>query len=282
MKLGVFTVMVPDLTPEEAAHELAAAGYDGVEWRVTTVPEEKRREPPSFWGNNRCTLSLNQGEAERARVLAEAASLAIPGLGTYLDVGDLEATENALHFAQTAGAPQIRVGVGRFETGSAYHDLFANARAFLAKVEPLARRYGVKALVEIHHGTICPSAALAHRLVSPFDPEVIGVIHDAGNMVYEGFEDYRLGVELLGPYLAHVHLKNAAYAQPAGGGVWTPRWAPLEDGVVDFSRLLKVLQAVGYDGWLVVEDFSAAHPSREALRHNLSFVRRLLKGRVTA
>ena len=282
MKVGVFTVMLPDLTPEEAAHDLAAAGYDGVEWRVTTVPEEKRREPPSFWGNNRCTLSPTQAEAERARALAEAAGLAIPGLGTYLDVGDLEATENALHFAQTAGAPQIRVGVGRFETGSNYHELFADARAFLAAVEPLARRYGVKALIEIHHGTICPSAALAHRLVSPFDPEVIGVIHDAGNMVYEGFEDYRLGLELLGPYLAHVHLKNAAYAQPAGGGVWTPRWAPLEDGVVDFPRLLGALQTVGYDGWLVVEDFSAARPSHEALRHNLNFVRRLLKEEVTA
>ncbi len=282
MKVGVFTVMLPDLSPEEAAHELAVAGYDGVEWRVTSIPAEKRREPTSFWGNNLCTLPPTQAGAERARALAEAAGLVIPGLGTYIDVDDLGATENAMRFAQTAGAPQIRVGVGKFQEGSAYHDLFADAKAFLAEVEPLARRYGVKALVEIHHGTICPSAALAHRLVSHFDPEVVGVVHDAGNMVYEGFEDYRLGVELLGSYLAHVHLKNAAYAQPAGGGVWTPRWAPLEDGVVDFPRLLEALRSVGYDGWLVVEDFSASRPSRAALQHNLAFVRGLVKEVVTA
>ena len=118
--------------------------------------------------------------------------------------------------------------------------------------------------------------------MSHFAPELVGVIHDAGNMVHEGFEDYRLGLELLGPYLAHVHLKNAAFVQPAGGGVWTPRWAPLGDGVVDFPRLLEALRSVGYDGWLVIEDFSAARPSREALRHNSAFVRRLLKDGVTA
>jgi sugar phosphate isomerase/epimerase len=128
-------------------------------------------------------------------------------------------------------------------------------------------------LIEIHHETICPSASLAHRLISNFDPQAIGAIYDPGNMVYEGFENYRMGLELLGPYLAHVHIKNAAFARPAGGGVWTATWAPLEDGVVNYPQLFAALRAVGYDGWLSMEDFSAARPSREALRHNLAFVR---------
>lgn len=38
MKVGVFTVGLPDLTPEEAVQEIKDAGYDGVEWRVTRVP----------------------------------------------------------------------------------------------------------------------------------------------------------------------------------------------------------------------------------------------------
>jgi hypothetical protein len=41
-------------------------------------------------------------------------------------------------------------------------------------------------------------------------------------MVHEGFEDYRIGLELLGSYLAHVHLQNAAFERPEGGGVWDP------------------------------------------------------------
>jgi sugar phosphate isomerase/epimerase len=272
MKLGVFTVGLPDLTPEEAVREIKDAGYDGVEWRVARVSEEVRGEEPSFWGNNLCTLAPTEEEARRARRLSEEAGLEVPGLGTYVAVGDVEAADEAMAFALTAGASQVRVGAGAPD-GRPYEVLFTEAREFLQAVEDLARSHGVKALVEIHHRTICPSASLAHRLVSAFDPEFVGVIFDPGNMAQEGFEDYRIGVELLGPYLAHVHVKNAAFERPAGGGVWEPRWAPLEDGVVDFRLVFEALELVGYEGWLVMEDFSGARPSREALKYNLEFVR---------
>jgi sugar phosphate isomerase/epimerase len=247
MKLGVFTVGLPDLTPEEAVRELRDAGYDGVEWHVTRVPEDARSEEPSFWGNNLCTLAPTEGEARRARRISEEAGLEVPGLGTYVAVGDLEATAEAMRFAVMAGAPQVRVGAGAPD-GRSYEELFAAAREFLEGVEDLARSHGVKALIEIHHRTICPSASLTHRLVSAFNPDLVGVILDPGNMAQEGFEDYRIGAELLGPYLAHVHIKNSAFERPAGGGVWEPRWAPLEDGVVDFGLVFEALEHVGYTG----------------------------------
>lgn len=275
MKVGVFTVGLPDLTPEEAVREIKDAGYDGVEWRVIRVPEELRSEEPSFWGNNLCTLAPSEEEARRGRRISEEAGLELPGLGTYVAVGDLEAANEAMRFAVTAGAPQVRVGAGAPD-GRPYQELFAAAREFLAGVEDLARSYGVKALIEIHHRTICPSASLAHRLVSAFDADMVGVILDPGNMAQEGFEDYHIGAEILGPYLAHVHIKNSAFERPAGGGVWEPRWAPLEDGVVDLGQVFEALEHVGYDGWLVMEDFSGVRPSREALRYNLEFVRSLM------
>jgi sugar phosphate isomerase/epimerase len=277
MKFGVFTVGLPDMTPEEAVRELKDAGYDGVEWRVASVPEEVKREEPSFWGNNLCTLAPTQEDARRARRLAEEAGLEVPGLGTYVGVGDLAAADEAMRFAVTAGAPQVRVGAGAPD-GRPYEELFGAAREFMAGVEDLARTHGIKALVEIHHRTICPSASLAHRLVSAFDPDFVGVILDPGNMAQEGFEDYRIGAELLGPYLAHVHIKNSAFERPAGGGVWEPRWAPLEDGVVDFGLVFEALDHVGYSDWLVMEDFSGVRPSREALGHNLEFVRSYVSG----
>lgn len=272
MKFAVFTVMLPDLTPAEAARELADAGYDGVEWRVTYTPAEAQGQPPSFWGANRCTFAPTAEEGARAGKLAAEAGLAIPTLGTYIAVGDLDAVEQALAFAQAAGAPALRVGAARWDGSAAYSALLDQTRRFLQDVEAMVRRAGVKALVEIHHGTIAASASLAQRLVEGRDPERIGVIYDAGNMVYEGYEDHRLGLELLGPYLAHVHVKNAAYDCPAAGGVWAPRWSPLEDGVVDFAALFAALRGVGYDGWVAVEDFSRARPSRAALRHNLEFL----------
>ncbi len=158
MKVGVFTVGLPDLTPEEAVRELKEAGYDGVEWRVTRVPEELRSEEPSFWGNNLCTLAPTDKEALRARRISEEASLEIAGLGTYVAVGDLEAADEAMRFAVTAGASRVRVGAGAPD-GRSYEELFAAAREFLEGVEDLARSHWVKALIEIHHRTICPSAS---------------------------------------------------------------------------------------------------------------------------
>jgi sugar phosphate isomerase/epimerase len=275
LKIGVFTVMLPDLSPEDAAPALHEAGYHGVEWRVTAIPENRRAEAPSFWGNNLCTFAPTDADAERADYLARENGLAIPGLGTYIDVGDVDATENAMRFAKTCGAGQIRISAGRWPDGDrTYAEIFASARAFLADAQDLAQQYGVKALVEIHHGTIIPSASLAYRLVHGFDPAHIGVIHDAGNMVHEGYEHYRMGLELLGDYTAHVHVKNGAWKRPDGAnvGVWKSHWSPLDDGTVDFDALFAALRAVGYQGWVGVEDFSNARPSREALRWNLDFL----------
>lgn len=277
LKLSVFTVMLPDLTPETAAPLLKKYGYEGVEWRVTTVPEDRRQEKPSFWGNNLCTFAPTLEDAERARRISQDAGLTIPGLGTYINVGDLAATENAMRFAQVCGARQVRAGVGSMEDGVSYTDKFEAAKRFLAGVQELAQQYNIRAVIEIHHKTIVCSASLAHRLVSNFDPAWIGVIHDAGNMVNEGFEHYRLGLELLGPYLYHVHIKNAAYQIPESGGLWEPKWSPLENGVVNWQDLFTALKSVGYDGWLGLEDFSGHRPSEEALKYNAQFMRDLIE-----
>ena len=40
MKFSVFTVMLPDWDLQTAVTNLAAYGYDGVEWRVTNTRKE--------------------------------------------------------------------------------------------------------------------------------------------------------------------------------------------------------------------------------------------------
>ncbi|MCY3947219.1 MAG: sugar phosphate isomerase/epimerase [Anaerolineaceae bacterium] len=273
--ISVFTVMLPELTPEEGAAALQRHGYAGVEWRVS---DESRPSGSAgrlaYWGANHCTLPLNEESAIRARDVAAAHGLIIPGLGTYIDVGDLDNTERAMRFAQTCGARNIRVNPGRWPDadGLSYADSFARASRFLEGCQELARQYNVRAIVELHHGTITCSASLAQRLVAPFDPDFIGVLHDAGNMAREGYEHYDLGFQVLGPWLAHVHIKNASYAAPEDGGVWQAEWSPLEDGVVDWDALFSALKRAGYEGWLGIEDFSAARPVNEALPHNIGFL----------
>jgi sugar phosphate isomerase/epimerase len=277
-RLSVFTVMLPDLTPEEAVGEIAAAGYEGVEWRVTTVPAAVRDHPPSFWGNNRCTLEPTLADARRAGHLAEAHGLVVSNLGAYPPPGELDVVEAVVRFAEVCGASQVRV-MPFSMSGGTYAEALEASRRYLELVEGVARRSGVRALIEIHHQTIVPSASLARRLVDGFDPEFVGVIHDAGNMAFEGFEDYRIGLEVLGPYLAHVHVKNTKFGQPDATGTSRPWFSPFDDGVVDFDALFTALRDVGYDGWISVEDFGYTGSSREALRDDAAFVRAAVERR---
>ena len=109
MKIATFTVMLPDLSPEEAAPALAQAGYDGVEWRVTTTPNHRRHEAPSFWGNNLCTFAPTLEDATRAAAITKQSGLELVNLGTYLGPDNLDAVEAAMQFAQGAGSPSLRV-----------------------------------------------------------------------------------------------------------------------------------------------------------------------------
>lgn len=271
VRVAVFTASLPEWTPEEAVGELARLGYDGVEWRV--VDQEPHDGPPGFWWGNRCTLPLSTfvEDAPRIRALTEAAGLATPNVGTYTPCFDGDAIDTAMRGARLLGAPSVRVTLPGYDGGEPYLAQRDRARRAFTEVARLAARHGVRALVELHHGTIVPSASSAAAFLDGLDPAHVGVIHDAGNMVFEGHEPYRMALEVLGPYLAHVHLKNACWR--ATGGRWHAEFAPLREGIVDLRALFAALAAVGYDGWVSLEDFSQAVPLAERTEDNLRHVR---------
>jgi len=271
MKLSVFTVATPDLAPEELAKAAADASIESIEWRFKEVPADAAEEEPSFWRHNRCSMDPG-GTREDWLSFREAAdkyerrSLAVV---PYLTCGDVEATEKVMQAAKLIGASFIRAGIPGYDRKRNYNELYDQAVQYLHEVEELAAAYGVKALVETHHLTIAPSAGLAHRLVSHFNPQHIGVLYDPGNMVYEGYENYRMGLELLGPYLAHVHVKNGGYrkapSEDGASAVWSAEWSPLSQGAVPWKQVIQDLQSVGYDGYYGIEDFSGTFESREML-----------------
>ncbi|CAA9586199.1 MAG: Inosose dehydratase [uncultured Thermomicrobiales bacterium] len=280
MRFAVFTVGLPELTPEEAVATLGELGYDGVEWRVVDQqPSPDGR--PGFWAGNRCTwpLATFPEDALRVRAMTGGAGLETPVVGAYAGCDDPAAVERAMRGAALLGAPALRINVPKYDGESAYLPLRDRALGQYREVAALARRHGVRALAEIHHGSLLPSASAAAAFLEAFDPQDVGVIHDAGNMVHEGHEQYRLGLETLGPYLAHVHLKNARWVaagpRPGGGTAWRAEWAPLSDGLVDLPALFRALRRVGYDGWVSFEDFSTERPLTDRLRDNLALARRL-------
>src|SRR5687768_831997 len=60
VRIAVCTVSLPEWTPEQAVTEVAALGFDGIEWRVADDPPTD--SPPGFWRGNRCTLPASSFE----------------------------------------------------------------------------------------------------------------------------------------------------------------------------------------------------------------------------
>ncbi|MVA76423.1 TIM barrel protein [Auraticoccus sp. F435] len=278
MRFSVFTASTPEWTPEEAARTIAAQGYEGIEWRVVDQPPS---EETGFWRGNRATWPLTGLEdslEEMARVTSEA-GLEISGLCPYVPCTQRDDVERVIAATAAVGARQLRVGVPGVAAGETYPEVFQRCREAYAWVAERAAAHGVKALVELHHRTLTASASAAVRLLDGLDPDAVGVIHDLGNLLNEGQEDHRWAFQLLGPYLAHVHVKNAAW-RPSGtredGTVdWEFGWATLRGGQADVEGYLRALAEHGYDGWVTLEDFSTELPLEQRTADNLAYLRSL-------
>lgn len=273
VRFSIFTAATPEWEPAEAARQIAAAGADGVEWRVTDQDESG---PPSFWRNNRATFPLT-GLAERADEIAavsRAAGLAISGLAGYARYDNEAGVAAILAAAAATGAGRARVTMAHTPSldGPTYPELFGAARTALARWADHAAALGVQVLIELHHGTITASASAARRLVDGLDPAAIGVIHDTGNLVFEGFEQPASIVGILGPYLAHVHVKDARWVRRDDGS-FAAEMCAFGTGQVDFTAHAAALASVGYDGWVTLEDFSTDEPLTGRMRSGLAFIK---------
>ena len=279
MKFGIFTVSTPDYDPEQAIEAASRLGYDGLEWRV--IKDDGDRSKPSFWSGNRTSMTAEElvVKAPALKVKAAAANIQFPSLGTYVDCHNLDAVESAMKATAALGARNLRVGTGSYNKEIPHAVQMAKAREQYEKVAALAAKYGVRAVVETHHGLITPTVALTMQVLKGLPVENVGIMWDPGNQVIEGRENYRMALDIAGPYLAEIHIKNCRYDVEivANGALkWHVRWAQIQLGVVNWAEVIAELKKIGYSGWLILEDFSTELPLEERLKGNLAYLKSLL------
>ena len=201
-------------------------------------------------------------------------------IGGYAKAADRENVLRMLSATATLGARQVRVTMPSSE-GADYREVFARTRDDLTWAVDRARELGVKVLVELHHRTIAASASAALRLIDGLDPAHVGVIHDLGNLLIEGQEDALAGFQLLGDYLAHIHVKNVAWRPTGEFGfdgevLWAEQWATLRGGQASVVSYFDALAEHGYDGWVTLEDFSTELPLEERIADDFAYLRAAL------
>lgn len=282
MKYGMFTASSPTLTLEEVAPKLQELGYDG--WELRVVDEPPNPMGMDFWHGNKSTVPASTFSENIARIrkLGADHNLELFNLGTYVrSDNDWADIEQAVANAVAIGVPSLRINVPEYSSDKAFKPIWDKAREDFKRIEELAAKNNVRALIETHMNTICPSASSVRMMVEGLDPKHIGVIHDLGNMVHEGFENYRMGLEMLGDYLALVHLKNTTSypfkTLPDNTVEWRHKFWPMHQGVANVRAMIGALLDTGYDGWLSFEDFSTQQKIDDRLKFNIEFVKQIVE-----
>ena len=281
MKYSVTSVILPELDVSETCALLQELGYDGIEWRVRYTPEEAVGQGYGMWGEHKSDLSpanLARKAHEVSRITAEH-GLEIPAIAANLRCDELDEIRRLADGVARLGPIPIRLAApSGYDRSANYNTLYARAVDAYGQALEVLQPYGIRCLLEIHGGTLLPSASLAYRLASNFQPEALGVIYDVNNMAKDGFETFRLGMELLGPYLQHCHAGGwkPVPGEPDEKGTvpWTYDGCDLAESILDIPQFISDLKAVGYRGFISIEDFRAMDP-REKLKRQLDYLKSL-------
>jgi sugar phosphate isomerase/epimerase len=249
IRILVMTKPFGVMPPGQLAETLAALGADGAE----LVVRDGQTVTP----------------AEPARLREAATELTRHGLHLGVVTTDLVepdgTADTILAICAELGVPLVRLGWWRYDAATGYQRILDRARRDLAGLAGLGRRHGVRLALQLHHGTIHPSAAHALRLT-----EDLAVYLDPGNQAMEGSEHLPMSLDLLGDRLACVGVKNAAWQ---GTG---PAWQPLADGgVVDWTATLRVLSDRGYAGPLSLHAHYPMTDPVAAVGRDLAHLRQL-------
>ena len=140
----------------------------------------------------------------------------------------------------------------------------------LAKAGQMAAEKGVTLAFETGQETALLLRLTLDELKSPS----IKVNFDPANMLLYDMGDPIHAIEILGPDIRSVHVKDAR--RPTIPGQWGAE-VPLGEGEVDIHRFIKTLKAIGYAGPLVVEREVGDQAGRlKDVKHGLDLLRRCL------
>ena len=156
-------------------------------------------------------------------------------------------------------ASRLRI-CGESMAGQTYQAAYEATLRSCEAYRRAAGKRGLRTLLHQRWGTVTASASQMLRVLEHFDPREVGCIYDPGSMTIEGHEEYRIGLEILGGYVADVHIANTRHFPSASRSVWEWEWSPLSDGMLDLQRLVRALRRVEYQGWITLADRVSGSP----------------------
>lgn len=233
----------------------------------------------NLWG--RSIVELSDEEIDRAESLIRAGGFRVPVVAPpalkaiLLDdvASPADAPEMSKHLewirrscvlAQRFGAPYVRIfsfrksgmqGLGnpspRLPRGGPIPDaMLEKIVVGLHLAAERAEQAGVTLLLENVRSCWGNSCWNVARILEAANHPALKAIWDPGNDYVSGGDPYPEGYEAVRPWMAHVHLKNAAVVEPETG---LTRWERIGGGDLDFVPMLRRLKEDAFDGVVVLE-----------------------------
>lgn len=251
-ELGLFAPSVSQLTRPETIHLLSKSGYKWVEWRVQTLQAIES----SPWGRAFNTLALDTllDEAHEVADCLVNSGVCVSGLQVDAPEDFPNLMQIVREAAQLMNCSRVGISSPAFDPCIGYR---SQRRAFQSVLQKWIEAFsgsGMRLCLETHFGTITPSTALVMNVLEEFPAEQVGVMWDPANTIYEGSEIPSMALDLLGPYLAEVHLKNGSWKREEDGK-WNFDFCDLSQGQVQWPKVLRMLSDLPYGGPLIVEDY---------------------------
>lgn len=127
-----------------------------------------------------------------------------------------------------------------------YDVVYERALAAMKKLAPYAESKKVAIGVENVWNRFLLSPMEMRDFIDKVDSPYVGSYFDAGNVLFAGYPDH--WVKILGNRIKKVHVKDFKIEVGNMSG-----FVNLNEGDLDFGKLMASLKAIGYDGWITAE-----------------------------
>ena len=253
MKLAFSTLGCPNWDLDQIVEAAHLYGYQGIELRALGGELDLL---------SRSEFQKNETERTRRRLEAEGLSICCVDTSCRFDSTDpserranVEVAVKHAELAMTLGAPLIRVFPDKIQAGATRdetRDNIASCLRDVAQLSPPSVLIGLETHGDFARGNF------AAEIVRMADDPAVALIWDIANSTAAGDSIVDAAREI-GPYLAHVHLRDARAVK--GEEHWLPVLAGAGD--VSFDEAVKALNNLDYDGYVSFEWEKYWHPEIE-------------------
>lgn len=165
----------------------------------------------------------------------------------------LDGLKQGLRDAKTYSASSVLLVPGSVTKEVSYVEAYARSVAEIKKALPLAEELGVVIAIENVWNQFLLSPREAVEFVDEFESPFVRWHFDVGNVVTYGWPEH--WIQALGSRIAKIHVKAYSRKLRDAHGPFAGFKVDLLEGDCDWPATMASLDAIGYDGWMIAEQW---------------------------